>query len=73
MPKQLGISRTPLREALARLEKDGLVSIAPRKGVYVVRKSLDEILDMIIAWAALESMAARLAATKASDREILWR
>ena len=67
----LGISRTPLREALARLEKDGLVSIAPRKGVYVVRKSLDEILDMIVAWAALESMAARLAATKASDREIM--
>jgi len=36
--EQLGISRTPLREALARLEKDGLIRIEPRKGVYVVRK-----------------------------------
>ncbi len=68
--EQFRISRTPLREALARLEKDGLVSIAPRKGVFVVRKSLTEILEMIVAWAALESMAARLAATNASEGEI---
>ncbi len=68
--EQLGISRTPLREALARLEKDGLISIAPRKGVFVIRKSMEEILEMIVAWAALESMAARLAATRASDRDI---
>jgi len=67
---QLGISRTPLREALARLEKDGLVDIAPRRGVYVVRKSLAEILDMIVAWAALESMAARMAAEAATDKEL---
>ena len=59
-----------MREALARLEKDGLVTIAPRKGVFVVRKSLGEILDMIVAWAALESMAARLAAEKASEKDL---
>jgi len=57
--EQLGISRTPLREALARLEKDSLVHIAPRRGVLVVRKTLDEILEMIVAWAALELMALR--------------
>jgi len=68
--EQLGISRTPLREALARLEKDGLVEIAPRRGVFVVRRSLEEILDMIVAWAALESMAARMAATNASAKDI---
>ena len=67
---QLGISRTPLREAIARLERDGLVEVVPRKGVYVLRKSMDEILEMIIAWAALESMAARLATEYASDKEI---
>ncbi len=70
MAEQLGISRTPIREALARLEKDGFVEILPRKGVYIRRKSLDEILEMIVAWAALESMAARLAAEKASDAEL---
>jgi len=70
LAEQLGISRTPLREAIARLERDGLVHVAPRKGVYVQRKSLNEILEMIVAWAALESMAARLATEYASDSEI---
>ncbi|MCR9089291.1 MAG: GntR family transcriptional regulator [Rhodobacteraceae bacterium] len=70
LAEQLGISRTPLREAIARLERDGLVSVAPRKGVFVQRKSLEEILEMIVAWAALESMAARLATVQASDAEI---
>lgn len=70
LAEQLGVSRTPLREAITRLEQDGLVRVQPRKGVYVERKSLVEILDMIVAWAALESMAARLAAEVASDAEI---
>ena len=70
LAEQLGISRTPLRDAIARLEGDGLVSVVPRKGIYVIRKSREEILEMIIAWAALESMAARLAAEVASDSEI---
>ena len=69
LAEQLGISRTPLRDAIARLEGDGLVQVVPRKGIYVRRKSLDEILEMIIAWAALESMAARLAAENATDAE----
>lgn len=71
MADQLQVSRTPLREALTRLERDGFIEIRPRKGVYVVRKTLDEILEMIVAWAALESMAARLAAQVATDAEIL--
>lgn len=67
---KLGISRTPIREALARLEQEGLVTIAPRKGVYIVRKTKREIIDMITVWAALESMAARLITENASDQEI---
>ena len=63
LAEQLGISRTPIREALARLAQDGLVEIIPRKGVFIHRKSLQEILDMIITWAAVESMAAHMAAT----------
>ena len=70
MAEQLKVSRTPLREALSRLENEGLIEIRARKGVYVVRKTLDEILEMIVAWAALESMAARLATTVASDSEM---
>jgi DNA-binding GntR family transcriptional regulator len=70
MSEELGISRTPIREALARLEQEGFVDVRPRKGVYIKRKSLDEILEMIVVWAALESMAARLATAHASDEEI---
>ncbi len=70
MSEQLGISRTPVREALARLEQEGFVEILPRKGVYIKRKTLDEILEMIVVWASLESMAARLATREASDEEI---
>lgn len=70
MSEQLGISRTPIREALARLEQEGFVEIVPRRGVFIKRKSLEEVLEMIVVWAALESMAARLATTRASDVEI---
>jgi DNA-binding GntR family transcriptional regulator len=70
MSEQLGISRTPVREALARLEQEGFVDIQPRRGVYIKRKSLEEILEMITVWAALESMAARLATAQASAEEI---
>jgi DNA-binding GntR family transcriptional regulator len=70
LSEQLGVSRTPLREAIARLERDGLVEVVARKGVYLQRKSMEEILEMIVAWAALESMAARLAAERATDGEI---
>lgn len=70
MAEQLGISRTPIREALVRLEQEGFVEIQPRKGVFVLRKSLEEILEMITVWAALESMAARIVAAEASDAEI---
>ena len=66
----LGVSRTPVREALARLEHEGLVRIVPRRGVYVVRKSKAEIIEMITVWAALESMAARLVCERASQAEI---
>ena len=70
LSERLAISRTPIREALARLEQEGLVRIVPRKGVYIVRKTKAEILEMITVWAALESMAGRLITEHASDAEI---
>lgn len=68
--QQLGVSRTPVREAISRLEQEGLVKNIARRGAFVVRKNKEEILDMIDVWAALESMAARLATTRSSDAEI---
>ncbi len=70
LSEQFGISRTPLREALARLDQEGLVNIVPRRGVFIVRKSKEEILEMITVWAALESMAARLITEIATDEDI---
>jgi DNA-binding GntR family transcriptional regulator len=68
--EDLGVSRTPVREALARLEQEGFVRTVPRRGVYVIRKTKAEIIEMITVWAALESMAARLITERASDDEI---
>lgn len=68
--EELGVSRTPVREALARLDHEGLVTTIPHRGAFVVRKTKAEILDLIAVWAALESMAARLATEQASDEEI---
>ena len=70
LAESLRISRTPIREALARLAQENLVQIVPRKGVFVNRKSREEILEMVITWAALESMAARLATVNASDADL---
>ena len=70
MAAQLGVSRTPLREALTRLENEGFVEIIARKGVYMRRRNIEEVVEMIIVWAALESMAARLACERATDSEI---
>ncbi len=66
----LGVSRTPIREALSILEQEGFVRSIPRRGILVVRKTKREIVEMITVWAAIESMAARLAATRATAEEI---
>jgi len=70
LAQDLGISRTPVREAMAQLEREGFVRSIPRRGIYVVRKTKSEVIEMITAWAALESMAARLITLTASDEEI---
>jgi DNA-binding GntR family transcriptional regulator len=66
----LGVSRTPIREALSLLEQQGFIRTIPRRGIYIVRKSKREMIEMIQMWAALESMAARLATQHASDADI---
>jgi DNA-binding GntR family transcriptional regulator len=70
LAKDFGISRTPVREAMAQLEREGFVRAVPRRGIYVVRKTKREVIEMITAWAALESMAARLITQNATDADI---
>jgi DNA-binding GntR family transcriptional regulator len=70
LAEELGVSRTPIREATARLEHEGLVRTVARRGIFVVQKTRQEIMEIITAWAALESMAARLLTERASDKEI---
>lgn len=66
----LGVSRTPVREALTVLEQEGFVRFEARRGVFVIKKTKKEIVSMIQAWSALESMAARLACDSATDEQL---
>ena len=70
LAQDLGVSRTPIREAISRLEQEGFVRVVQRRGVFVVKKTKREILDMIVTWGALESMAARLITITATDEQI---
>src|SRR4051812_44995473 len=70
LAQDFGISRTPVREAMAQLEREGFVRSVPRRGVYVVRKTKREVIEMITAWAALESMAARLITQSAKPEDV---
>src|SRR5690242_5214023 len=66
----LGVSRTPIREAMTLLEQEGFVRTRSRRGIFVVRKTKREIVEIITVMAALESMAARLAAERATVADI---
>ena len=67
---ELGISRTPVREALRRLEGDGLLVSEPRFGMKVRDLGYTEILELYEAREALEMAAVEICATKISDIEI---
>ena len=70
LSQDLGVSRTPVREALTVLEQEGFVRSEARRGIFVIKKTRAEIVGMIHAWAALESMAARLACSRATDAQL---
>jgi DNA-binding GntR family transcriptional regulator len=66
----LKLSRTPVREALRKLEANGYVTISPRKGCFVRRHSPREIDDMYRIMAKLEGLAVELAAPKIGETEL---
>jgi DNA-binding GntR family transcriptional regulator len=70
LAQDFGISRTPVREAMAQLESEGFVRSVPRRGIYVVRKTTLAVIALITAWAALEGMAARLITQIATDEKL---
>src|SRR5512146_1493210 len=70
LSQSLGVSRTPIREAMTLLEQEGFLRTVPRRGIFIVRKTKKQIVEMIEMWAAIESMAARLATLNATDEDI---
>src|SRR3954468_21043604 len=71
---RLGVSRTPVREALIRLRDEQLVEIAPQRGTFVTPISVRGVLDAQFVREALECAAVRLAAEHATDDDVtqLW-
>ncbi|HBH13728.1 MAG: Transcriptional regulator, GntR family [Clostridiales bacterium 38_11] len=67
---QLGVSRTPVREAIRKLELEGLVIMEPRKGAYVSDISYEDIIDTLEVREALETYAVKLAIEKNEAEKI---
>ena len=70
LAEEMGVSRTPVREAIRKLELEGLVIMIPRKGAYVAGLSLKDIADVFEVRAALEGLAAGLAAERITEEEM---
>lgn len=69
LAKRLGVSRTPIREAIRMLELEGLVKMVPRKGAEVARISKQDIQDVLEVRLALDSLATRLACERISEEQ----
>src|SRR5712691_2512728 len=70
LARELGISRTPVREALLILQSEGLIETTPNRGAVVVTHDADDLIDLYQLRALLEGHAARQAAARISDEEI---
>ncbi len=70
LAEEMGVSRTPVREAIRKLELEGFVVMIPRKGAYVSGISVKDIVDVFEVRAALEGLAAGLAAERITDEEL---
>ena len=68
--KELGVSRTPVREALRQLELEGLVTIIPNRGAYVMGITHKDIWDIFMIRSYLEGLCARWAAENITDEQL---
>jgi len=68
--ERMGVSRTPIREALRKLELEGLITTVPYKGPVVTRPTLDDARELYEARAALEGQAVALFTRRADDARI---
>ncbi len=70
LAEEMGVSRTPVREAIRKLELEGLVAMVPRKGAYVASLSMKDIVEVFEIRGALEGLAAELAAERITEDEL---
>ena len=70
LAEQMGVSRTPVREAIRRLEAEGLVTMIPRKGTHVSEVTVIDIMDVLEVRAALDKLATGLAAKNINPNQI---
>lgn len=66
LSEKLGVSRTPLREAISRLHQEGIIKLIPNRGAYVAWPTFSEIMENLYIREVLEGLAARLAAENIS-------
>ncbi|MBW1705066.1 MAG: GntR family transcriptional regulator [Deltaproteobacteria bacterium] len=71
LAEQLGISRTPVREAVNRLVFEGFLRVVPRQGIYVATKSKEEIIEILRVRSVLEGLAARFTSIHATKEDIV--
>ncbi|MDO4614416.1 MAG: GntR family transcriptional regulator [Lachnospiraceae bacterium] len=71
LAQKLGVSRTPIREAIRKLENEGLVTIAPRRGAQVARITLQELNDVLEVREALEILAIRKACELVTREDLI--
>ena len=69
LASRLGVSRTPIREAIRKLELEGLVSMVPRRGAEVARISKQDLRDVLEVRRSLDSLAVNLACKRIDDEE----
>lgn len=67
---EMGVSRTPVREAIRKLEKEGLVTIEPRRGAYASDISVKDMVDTLEVREDLEGLAAAMAVERMTDDQL---